>query len=67
MKAIFRRPQKVHGVTIPRRRFTLWAALYFAVFICIPVLAIAFGIDTILYGTVDKPFGTCLSALCWAG
>lgn len=67
MKAIFRRPQKVHGVTIARRRFTLWAALYFTVFVCVPILAIAFTADTALFWAVDKPLGTCLSVFCWAG
>ena len=50
-----------------RRRFTVWAALYFAVFVCLPVLVIAVALDTLLYLAVDKSFGTCLSALCWAG
>ncbi|NKB50199.1 MAG: hypothetical protein GKS02_12655 [Alphaproteobacteria bacterium] len=67
MIAMFRRPQTVHGITVPRRRFTLWAALYFALFFCLPLLVIAFGLDTLLYATVDKPFGTCLSVFCWAG
>ena len=67
MRAIFRKPQSVHGVSVPRRRFTIWAAVYFAAFVCIPVLAIAFGLDTLLYSLVDKPFGTCLSVFCWAG
>ncbi len=67
MRRIFRKPQKVRGVIVPRRRFTLWAALYFAVFICLPVLAIAFAVDTVLYLAVDKTVGTCLSVLCWAG
>ena len=57
MKAIFRRPQQVHGVTIARRRFTL----------CVPILAIAFAADTLLFMAVDKPLGTCLSVFCWAG
>lgn len=67
MIAMFRKPQIVRGVVAPRRRFTVWAALYFVAFICVPVLAIAFGVDTLLYQAVDKPFGTCLSVLCWAG
>ena len=67
MKAMFRKPQKVRGVIVPRRRYTGWAALYFAVFIGLPVLAIAFALDTLVYATVDRSFGTCLSILCWAG
>lgn len=67
MRAVFRKPQKVLGVVAPRRRFTIWAALYFAVFVCLPVLTIAFAADALLYVTADKSFGTCLSVLCWAG
>ena len=67
MRGIFRKPQIVRGVVVPRRRFTIWAAVYFAVFIGLPVLAIAFAVDTLLYVAVDKSFGTCLSVLCWAG
>jgi hypothetical protein len=67
MKRIFRQPQKVRGVVVPRRRFTIWAALYFAAFVCLPVLAIAFAADFLLYQAVDKSFGTCLSVWCWAG
>lgn len=57
----------VRGHIVPRRRFTIWAALYFVVFFCLPVMAIAFAADTLLYRLVDKSFGTCLSLLCWAG
>jgi hypothetical protein len=66
MRTMFRKPETVRGVIVPRRRFTIWAALYFTLFICLPVLAIAFAADALLYAAVDKPFGTCLSALCWA-
>jgi hypothetical protein len=41
--------------------------MYFAAFVCLPVTAIAFAADALLYATVDKSFGTCLSVLCWAG
>lgn len=67
MSAVFRKHQAVRGVIAPRRRFTVWAAIYFAVFVCLPVLTIAFAADALLYATVDKSFGTCLSVLCWAG
>lgn len=67
MKAMFRKPEKIRGVIVPRRRFTIWAALYFALFVCLPVLAIAFAADALLYATVDRSLGTCLSVLCWAG
>jgi hypothetical protein len=67
MKWIFRQPEKVRGYVVPRRRFTIWAALYFTFFVCLPVLAIAVAFDTLLYVTIDNSFGTCLSVLCWAG
>jgi len=67
MIAIFRKPQKIHGVAVPRRSFTIWAAVYFGAFVCVPIMVIAFGLDALLFALVDKPFGTCLSVLCWAG
>ncbi|MDH3239277.1 MAG: hypothetical protein OEO83_01280 [Alphaproteobacteria bacterium] len=67
MIAMFRKPEKVRGVIAPRRRFTVWAALYFVLFVALPVLAIAFALDTAVYFAVDRPFGTCLAVLCWAG
>jgi hypothetical protein len=67
MRGIFRKPQKIRGVVVPRRRFTVWAALYFMVFVCLPVLGVAFAVDALLYVAVDKSFGTCLSVLCWTG
>ncbi len=66
MLAIFRKAQTVRGVVAPRRRFTLWAALYFAAFVAVPVLAIGLGLDAMVYAAMDRPFGTCLSTLCWA-
>ena len=67
MRGILRKPQSIHGILVPRRRFTVWAALYFALFVCLPVLIIALAADTLLYQAVDKPFDTCLSVWCWAG
>jgi hypothetical protein len=67
MIAIFRKPETIRGVTVPRRRFTAWAAAYFTVFAALPVLAFAFALDTLLYFAVDKTMGTCLAVLCWAG
>jgi hypothetical protein len=67
MIGIFRKTEKVRGFMVPRRRFTVWAAVYFLVFVCLPVLGIAFAVDTLLYVAVDKSFGTCLSVLCWTG
>jgi hypothetical protein len=67
MIAQFRKPETIRGVAVPRRRFTIWAAVYFALFVGLPVLAIAFALDTLVFFGIDRPFGTCLAVLCWAG
>ena len=47
--SIFDKSVKIRGVEVPRRRFTRWAALYFAVFFCLPLFAVAFVLDYLLY------------------
>ena len=48
--SLFRdRSVAIHGIEIPRRRFTRWAAVYFVMFICLPVFAIAFVLDYLIY------------------
>ena len=37
MRPLFKKPEPIHGVEIPPRRFTRWAALYFLLFFCLPV------------------------------
>lgn len=44
-----RRSIRIHGVEIPRRRFTAWAALYFVAFVCLPVFTVALIFDYLLY------------------
>ena len=38
-----------HASTIPRRRFTRWAALYFFAFVCLPLLGFCAVVDAALY------------------
>lgn len=47
--SIFEKSVRIRGVEIPKRRFTRWAALYFAVFFCLPLFAAAFALDYLLY------------------
>jgi hypothetical protein len=52
----------IHGVVIPRRRFTVWATLYFALFVALPVLGVAFLLDLALYLLADR-LAACLAFL----
>jgi hypothetical protein len=67
MIAMFKKPETVRGVAVPRRRFTAWAAVYFVLFVALPLLALGFGLDTLVYLLIDRPVGTCIAVLCWAG
>lgn len=40
---------RIRGVVVPRRRFTRWALLYFLLFVCLPLLALALAIDSAFY------------------
>lgn len=44
-----RRRLVIHGIEIPRRRFTAWAALYYFVFVCVPIFTVALIFDYLLY------------------
>ena len=39
----------IDGQTVPRRRFTVWAWIYFLAFVALPVLALGAAIDYALY------------------
>ncbi len=58
---------RIMGLDIPRRRFTGWAALYFVVFFCVPLLALCAALDAILYAVLKAAFGICYGVLCWFG
>lgn len=55
---------RVRGVAIPPRRFTPWAALYFVVFFCLPLLALCLALDVVLYLVFTRVFDSCYAVLC---
>ena len=59
-----RSDQTLRGHRIPRRRFTGWAALYFLLFFCLPLLGLAFLLDLALYLVFDRFFDACYGLLC---
>ncbi len=58
---------RIMGTEVPRRRFTGWAALYFAVFFCVPLLALGAALDAAIYFILKAAFGICYGVLCWFG
>ena len=60
----FLKARTVSGVSLPRRRFTGWAALYFVAFVCVPVLGFALVVDVALYFLVTRLLGRCYGVLC---
>lgn len=65
MALVSKQNQTLRGRRIPRRRFTGWAALYFALFFCLPVLTLAFLLDLALYLVFDRLFDACYGLLCF--
>jgi len=59
-----RSDQTLRGQRIPRRRFTGWAALYFVLLFCLPLLGLAFLLDLALYLVFDRLFDVCYGLLC---
>ncbi len=64
MLARAKEPITIHGVQIPPRRFTRWAALYFAVFFCLPFLGLCLVLDVLLYLLFTQVFDSCYALLC---
>lgn len=54
----------VGGVSLPRRRFTGWAVIYFLVFVGAPVLGLALILDIIFYFVFTRYFDGCYGVLC---
>ena len=52
---------------IPKRRFTRWAAYYFVLYFCLPVLAIGIVVDLLLYAVFSGLFGRCYALFCLFG
>ena len=64
MRSWFKKPEPIHGIIVPRRRFTRWAALYFLLFFCLPVLGLSLALDVVLYLVFTRVFDTCYAVLC---
>jgi hypothetical protein len=54
----------IHGREIPRRRFTLWAALYFAGLVALPILLLSLALDGALYLWFTHGLGRCYGIFC---
>jgi hypothetical protein len=52
-------------ISIPRRRYTVWAGAYFALYVALPILALCLVLDFAL-ALVLRHFGLgCLGLWCW--
>lgn len=58
---------EVHGQVIPKRRFTRWAAYYFMLYFCLPVLALGLLVDLLLYVVFTGLFDRCYALFCLFG
>ncbi|MDJ0943975.1 MAG: hypothetical protein QNJ30_10940 [Kiloniellales bacterium] len=67
MASVAKQGQTLRRQRIPRRRFTGWALLYFAVFFCLPLLTLALLLDLALYLVFDRFFDACYGLLCLFG
>ncbi len=57
----------VLGHVIPKRRFTCWAAWYFAIYLCLPLLALGALVDLLLYVVFTALLGRCYALFCLLG
>lgn len=58
---------EIQGQIIPKRRFTRWAAYYFLLYFCLPVLALGLLVDALLYVVFTGLFGRCYALFCLFG
>lgn len=58
-------PETIAGVRIPRRRFTVWAAIYFVLLVAVPVIGIALVLDLVIAEAVRAWFGACWGLFCF--
>lgn len=49
---------------MPGVRMTGWGWAYLALYVALPILAIAFLLDLALYLLADRVFGVCYAVLC---
>ena len=54
----------IDGVSLPRRRFTGWAIIYFLVFVGGPILAVGLILDVIFYLIFTNFLDSCYGVLC---
>lgn len=59
-----RAPEPIHGHVIPPRHFTGWAALYFVLFVCVPLLGAGLLLDVALYTVFRDLFDACYAIMC---
>lgn len=59
-----RKPHTVRGVDLSGPRLTRWGWTYLALYIALPVLALAFLLDLLFYVVADRVFGVCYAVLC---
>jgi hypothetical protein len=64
MSSLFREPKSINGVIIPPRRFTVWAGVYFGLFLCLPLLGTAALLDYALYTVFRDVFDACYAVMC---
>ena len=65
MITLWKKPVQVRGVTIPHRRFTVWALIYFLLFVGLPVTLIMGGLDLLLYVIFVEGLGvSCYGVQC---
>ena len=57
----------VRGHVIRKRRFTRWAAWYFLLYVCLPVLVLGVLLDALLYLVFTAFFGRCYALFCLFG
>ena len=60
-------PDGVFGQVVPRRRLTRWAAYYFLLYVCLPVLALGVLADGLLYLVSRALFDRCHALFCLLG
>jgi hypothetical protein len=60
-------PAGVQGQVVPKRRFTRWAAWYFVLYFCLPVLALGLLVDALLYVVFTGLFDRCYALFCLFG
>ncbi len=64
MACLARRRKRVRGIVVPKRRFTVWAWVYFALYVVLPIMGGAFLLDLALYLLYRNVLGTCYALLC---